>query len=102
MHIKKDPLNGDQLKDLSMQRDWPMAKDHKKYGFFFSAPFPSIIILHYLLSSDTGFQVLTPTEVAAAEEGKDPEQFGFDVGFCHAMKKVLLNIDIIFQDQNGR
>ena len=37
------------------------------------------------LSSDTGFQVLTPTEVAAAEEGKDPEQFGFDVGFCDVM-----------------
>ena len=33
------------------------------------------------LSSDTGFQVLTPTEVASAEEGKDPEQFGFDVSF---------------------
>ena len=33
------------------------------------------------LSSDTGFQVMTPTEVASAEEGKDPEQFGFDVGF---------------------
>ena len=36
-------------------------------------------------SPDTGFHVLTPTEVAAAEEGKDPEQFGFDVGFCDAM-----------------
>ena len=43
------------------------------------------IFKHSLLSSDTGFQVLTPTEVAAAEEGKDPEQFGFDVGFCDVM-----------------
>ena len=33
------------------------------------------------MSPDTGFKVLTPAEVAADEEGKDPEQFGFDVSF---------------------
>jgi len=43
---------------------------------------------------DTGFHVLTPTEVAAAEEGKDPEQFGFDViiecsGFPPALQQAL-------------
>ena len=34
-------------------------------------------------------RVMTPTEVASAEEGKDPEQFGFDVHYI-LLKKILL------------
>ena len=55
------------------------------------------------LSSDTGFQVMTPTEVASAEEGKDPEQFGFDVGFpalCNIIKSAQTNYQIIRSDSD--
>jgi len=43
---------------------------------------------------DTGFSVLTPVEVAAREEGRDAEQFGYDViiecsGFPPALQQAL-------------
>ena len=47
------------------------------------------------MSPDTGFKVLTPAEVAADEEGKDPEQFGFDVSFCKAMSQLKRSKDTI-------
>ena len=47
------------------------------------------------MSPDTGFKVLTPAEVAADEEGKDPEQFGFDVSFRKAMSQLKRSKDTI-------
>ena len=47
------------------------------------------------MSPDTGFKVLTPAEVAADEEGKDPEQFGFDVSFRKPMSQLKSSKDTI-------
>ena len=36
--------------------------------------------------------MLTPTEVASAEAGKDPEQFGFDVSFSKSAQNKYYQI----------
>ena len=54
-------------------------RNHSDMNLLIFGPIPLLNHSAPCPSPETGFTVVDPSQTAAAEEGRDPEQFGYDV-----------------------